>query len=452
MKRYHRRAAGLFVTGLALLTAIQTGDAMKGDFSRWTFDRAKHYSAVLKQQGRVDLDADWNEQAAIETYQHRIRGQDLIGGSGVPVEEGGFGICFDRHDELTISAGRFYVDGILCESEELTRYAAQPDYPDPSPLEPEEGRRDLVYLDVWDRHITALEDPDLSCPPLGAADAATRVRPVSQVKIERGECDIAAVEEKAERTCRLSSGGTYSGFENELYRVEIHESDTASPTFKWSRDNGSVACAIASFDAANPRLVALGADCILSEFNAGALVEVLGDQSELLQRPGVLARVVSVDLAGQTLLLDRDVSAAAEEVHPKVRRWDGIGAVVEGSWIALEGGVEICFSPGGTYRAGDYWHIEARTGSGTITQLNEAPPQGIQHHYAALAVIAWERQGDSITPVVEDLRAPFRSLTDMERELEALRQFCREVLEWISTSTSAGGKAVPSGTDLIPKD
>ena len=35
---------------------------MKGDFSRETFDRARHYSAVLLQQGRVQLDADWNEQ------------------------------------------------------------------------------------------------------------------------------------------------------------------------------------------------------------------------------------------------------------------------------------------------------------------------------------------------------------------------------------------------------
>ena len=38
---------------------------MKGDFSRITFDPKKHYSRVLMQQGRVQLDADWNEQAAI---------------------------------------------------------------------------------------------------------------------------------------------------------------------------------------------------------------------------------------------------------------------------------------------------------------------------------------------------------------------------------------------------
>jgi hypothetical protein len=38
---------------------------MKGDFSRFTFKKEKHYSSVRMQQGRVQLDADWNEQMDI---------------------------------------------------------------------------------------------------------------------------------------------------------------------------------------------------------------------------------------------------------------------------------------------------------------------------------------------------------------------------------------------------
>ena len=38
---------------------------MKGDFTRNTFDPDKHFLRVLMQQGRVQLDSDWNEQAAI---------------------------------------------------------------------------------------------------------------------------------------------------------------------------------------------------------------------------------------------------------------------------------------------------------------------------------------------------------------------------------------------------
>jgi len=44
---------------------------MKGDFTRDTFDRTKHFSRVLMQQGRVTLDADFNEQTAIDLHYFR---------------------------------------------------------------------------------------------------------------------------------------------------------------------------------------------------------------------------------------------------------------------------------------------------------------------------------------------------------------------------------------------
>ena len=52
---------------------------MKGDFTRLTFDPRKHYTGVLKQQGRVDLDADWNEYVEIRDYLSRTEAQDVIG-------------------------------------------------------------------------------------------------------------------------------------------------------------------------------------------------------------------------------------------------------------------------------------------------------------------------------------------------------------------------------------
>ena len=45
---------------------------MKGDFSRLTFDPKKHYRRVLMQQGRVQVDADWNEQEAINQFRAEI--------------------------------------------------------------------------------------------------------------------------------------------------------------------------------------------------------------------------------------------------------------------------------------------------------------------------------------------------------------------------------------------
>jgi hypothetical protein len=64
----------------------------RGDFSRLTFDPAKHYSSVLMQQGRVQLDADWNEQVDIAAHRLRTLAMDTIGATGAPAGSSGFEI------------------------------------------------------------------------------------------------------------------------------------------------------------------------------------------------------------------------------------------------------------------------------------------------------------------------------------------------------------------------
>ena len=49
---------------------------------RWTFDPQKHFSQVLMQQGRVRLDADWSESAAIQLLLLRTLIQDVVGPHG----------------------------------------------------------------------------------------------------------------------------------------------------------------------------------------------------------------------------------------------------------------------------------------------------------------------------------------------------------------------------------
>jgi hypothetical protein len=88
---------------------------MKADVSRLTFDPAKRFTGVVAQQGRVQLDADWNERDAIATYLARTQTTDVVGRTGVPKEGGGFAVTADGGD-LLLSPGRMYVDGILCEN------------------------------------------------------------------------------------------------------------------------------------------------------------------------------------------------------------------------------------------------------------------------------------------------------------------------------------------------
>src|SRR5258705_13970306 len=103
-----------------------------GDYSRKTFNSKKHYSGVLMQQGRVQLDADWNEQLDVQLYRTETEAIDVIGSSGVPKKNGGFKIraAPGGHD-LTISAGRMYVDGLICGLDQPAAYTPQPHYPKP---------------------------------------------------------------------------------------------------------------------------------------------------------------------------------------------------------------------------------------------------------------------------------------------------------------------------------
>src|SRR5262252_3875873 len=131
---------------------------MKGDFTRDTFDALKHFSRVLTQQGRVTLDADFNEQAAILLRYLRTLARDIIGPYAGPVEHTGFMLSYNKNEgRLEIGAGRYYVDGILVENEHQCWYDTQPSYPVPQDdllLKKGETNVFWVYLDVWERHIT----------------------------------------------------------------------------------------------------------------------------------------------------------------------------------------------------------------------------------------------------------------------------------------------------------
>src|SRR5690242_1450639 len=89
---------------------------MKADFTRTTFHPEKHYASVRMQQGRVQLDADWNEQLDIQAHRDHSFTADVVGPSGAPLANGGFGLQVNAGN-IVISKGHYYVDGILCEND-----------------------------------------------------------------------------------------------------------------------------------------------------------------------------------------------------------------------------------------------------------------------------------------------------------------------------------------------
>jgi hypothetical protein len=123
----------------------------------------------------VQLDADANEQTAILLHYLQTLAANLIGPHGGPDTLAlGFQTAFDtknRHNntlsDLTIGSGRYYVDGVLCENDAFDEqgaplaisYYAQGDYPFGKQFDPLPDFPFLLYLDVWEHHVTALEAP-----------------------------------------------------------------------------------------------------------------------------------------------------------------------------------------------------------------------------------------------------------------------------------------------------
>jgi hypothetical protein len=214
-----------------------------------------------------------------------------------------------------------------------------------------------VYLDVWEQHVTYLQDPTIREPALNGPDTASRARLVTQVRVSRnlpgndgpapipnpppdrkkfdapGDINnlwIQFVETlqphnrgmlaaKAQpdkhndpELCLASPNAGYGGMENQLYRVEIQRAGTAwdqstknrpqAATFKWSRENGAVVFSVYALTN-NIATIEKPLDDRLG-LHVGEWVEILGDLEELYSCPdagdtpyhchGVLAEVVAI--------------------------------------------------------------------------------------------------------------------------------------------------------------
>jgi len=218
----------------------------------------------------------------------------------------------------------------------------------------------------------------------------------------------------------IAAPGGYSGLESHLYRVEIHEGGTVgSASFKWSRDNASLAVGIDEFVDSDTVRISPAWRRRAEALGVGDWVEVSGRSSDGAGTVGTLARIEDVRDSDDLVRLDRAVSRHRDEGHPYMRRWDqreGPTLPVATDLVELESGIEIQFADG-LFHSGDYWTVAARPEGPTLRWSEPAPPEGIHRRLAPLGLVTWERSG----PVIRDCRRVFRPLTDVEAELARLR-------------------------------
>jgi hypothetical protein len=437
---------------------------MPGDFSRKTFDKKKHYSGVLMQQGRVQLDADWNEEVDIEQYRTFTETKDVIGAAGVPKKSDGFRISVSPDGtDLMIAPGRIYVEGLLCELESYpaATYKTQPYYPAPdlshftapaSPASspPGAGIKDgsyVVYLQAWQREISYLDDPDIQEKALGEADTTTRLQTVWQVKLLKvqdngtGKCNTPFPEWEALTTplsgklnaqtkepednknpCVLPPSAGYLRLENQLYRVQVQKVDNAkkAQTFKWSRDNASIETTMEVVSGTVIRVADLGKDDVLG-FADNQWLEIVDDVSTLGGNPNPLVQIDSIDPDLREITL-KTPGIQFQPKNPKLRRWDmGTSATPDGlpvaaGWQDIEDGIQVMFSSG-TFEPGDYWLIPARTATGNIEWPRTGNPllpvaqSRIGTHYFYCRLAFAKVLNGAVT--LEDCRDLFPSLTDI---------------------------------------
>src|SRR5262249_55923546 len=171
--------------------------------------------------------------------------------------------------------GRIWADGILTRLagavadpsaavERIATYFGPPlTNPMPSPTSIDDGVRDAVILEVSEEALHGFQYPErLIEPALGGPDTAERafvncrfrllrlgagedcVTILGRLKDDpsaKGKLTVSLAPEVAiAGDCPVVGGGGYTGFEHNLYRIEV--ADSGGPVrFKWSQWNGGLA-------------------------------------------------------------------------------------------------------------------------------------------------------------------------------------------------------------------
>ena len=143
------------------------------------FSATKHHCGILQQQGRVELDDDWNELEQI------LRKQKLAPDERQAIISRSFYVSPSSSSKAKSNVFKALQDAgekIIIEVNPVRRQviasiqgprSKQPDPTTTLPISPQ-GTCDVIYLDVWESKITAIEDPGLEEPAGNGPDTSQR--------------------------------------------------------------------------------------------------------------------------------------------------------------------------------------------------------------------------------------------------------------------------------------
>ena len=415
---------------------------MTGDFSKWYFDRKNNFNGVLHQQGRVLLDSDWNDQTRIINDWQNQAGRDIIGPGVAAIPASDPDALEVKHahvrrisDVVIISVipGRGWVDGLAvcleCDKSKRVKFAATY-IQDIDVSTIHNGIRDAVILEVWQEAVNGFQMPDkLIEPALGGPDTTERVHTgmaLRLLRLEEGDtCENIREELKddfsqkgklkvtlqpptePDDVCPEVEGGGYTGFEHNLYRIEIAEVNDRIPTsFKWSQFNGGLV-GLGTFDSTNNKvIITANLQAIMTSGLSEFYLEALDKDPDRDHWKVIYGINVTLNKNNE---LDLDPSSIFGFI-PKskdpvfFRLWNEIRKIGEfqiesGSEVEpheLYDGIRLEFDdPDRTdYKPGDYWTFPVRAGGikNHKVLIYPQPPEGIHYHRVPLAILNWKQR------------------------------------------------------------
>src|SRR5215213_4077432 len=453
---------------------------MRGDFSRWRDERRQNFNGVLHQQGRVLLDGDWNAQTTLTNDWQDTAGRDAFG-SGVAAVPSDEPLSFKilaaslaaGQVRVTLAPGRVWADGLLARLEgpaagvqRVATYLKPPLVAAPAPDETSiaAGVRDAVVLELWREEMNGFQMPEeLIEPALGGPDTTERVHTATALRLFRmtnpdDTCDsiIDDLRDKfgAKGTltvtldapvviggdCPVTDDGGYTGFEHNLYRIEVAQTNSGAAMFKWSQFGGGLV-GRGKFDAAARTLTIDANDqAILNSGLQDFYLEAYQFDPAPPASPANLGLGHWKVIYGATVTLNSGTgvfslplladpkhifgAAIPGSVGPGTpsyffRLWNKIETIAAFDGPApleLQDGVLLQFQPaaaGASYTPGDYWTFPVRAGDihNATPLINNQPPEGIHYHRVPLGVLHWT--APAAAPVIEDCRRPFQPLTKL---------------------------------------
>lgn len=437
---------------------------MKTQISRNSYQPGKGYSGVFQQMGRMITDADWNEQSQISRERLVQALQDVIG-SGTP-EQGGLVQLDHNTGRGKLQWGKVYVDGLMAsvepDSPEVGKFAfdRQRDFPVlKGTVIPDNSK---VYIDVWEREVTYLEDSSLRDTALQGADTCSRTKTMAQVKFCLQDDDpmnpavnppkgntlltIKLKESEEEKDPCDACGDAIKPVNetgNYLFRLEVHDvaydegGELQKVILKWSSENGAEARQSTAFDISDGFK---RQDAIYEFFSSANDAEKLQTEKHLGHH---FTAINTLATCGKLFSSNEELLYQKDDQNPgtSIRRWDGwcrLKLNQDGNWHVTSGqdhGIRIsnevaAGNHGYTTSTdqiisielaelsltlaikdrvlnGDYWQTTVRsTNTRSEIVCDNKEPDGIEHHYLLLGT--WTGNGSyPLVPSLEQAARPF---------------------------------------------